>query len=150
MSARAWVLCGVLLWLGCAKPPEPEGPPPPLTAKQGLSATLPAKPLDVGEDCSAYEGNDACGSKLCLRVKPGLPPTGFCSIRCRPDDVDGCPDGPTRWRCSAVWPGPEGFVCTPEQTWKGARATWKGGPVPVRVAPMALASDVAPDAGRAP
>lgn len=137
----------LLLWASCTSVEKPAASAPePLHVGQGLTAEPPETLLQVGEACGQYEGNAACASRLCARVSPGVPPVGFCSIRCRAGDPDGCPDG---WACSAVWPGPEGSLCTPSRGWTGGRATWKGGPVPVRVPPTA-AFVHAPDAGAAP
>lgn len=108
----------------------------PLNERMGLSAAASTK-LDVGEDCSAFEGNDACSSGLCLRVAPGFPPKGFCSVSCTPDPSDdGCPDGPQgKWGCTQLWPTEQGWFCMPGKGWTADKATHKGGPVTGRKAP---------------
>lgn len=125
------VLFVAVVCCSCSKGKSVEKSPPPLGARTGLIAGLPTAKLDVGEDCSKFEGNDACVSGLCLRVKAGIPPKAFCSIRCRPQKVDQCPDGPSQWACRQVWPSEAGWVCVPDMGWTGGRATYKGGSVPL-------------------
>lgn len=141
------MICGALLACACAKEPARDAPPP-LTATQGLTAKPPAALLDVGEDCSKFAGNDACAQGVCLRVLPGIPPTGYCSVSCKPDEADACPDGPTPWACQQIWPSEQGWFCVPDLKWKGQRATLKGKPMPVKVsaapAPAAVSDGGAP------
>jgi hypothetical protein len=85
-----------------------------------------------GEECTNFKGNEGCESDLCLRVEPGDPedgmkPRGVCSISCDPSAADpGCPDGPSPWHCTQVWPSEKGWFCTPTKTWVSAKATRNG------------------------
>lgn len=125
---------GILLavaFLGCSPQAKaPAEPPPPLSARTGLTAASPATLLEVGEDCSQHASNDACAQGLCLRVEAGVPRKAFCTVRCRPADDNGCPNAPTPWSCRQIWPSEEGWVCLPQRSWTGGRATFPGGRVP--------------------
>lgn len=94
------------------------------------AAKRPTAKLKIGESCTAYEGNSACEGELCLRIAPGFPPKGFCTLKCPPGDDSVCPDGPGPWRCTQVFPSADGWACVPDQSHVSAVATRKGSPVP--------------------
>lgn len=136
------VACGVGLGNLSERGPQE---PLPLT-DHFVSALAPAGKLEVGEECTQFQGNSACESDLCLRVAPGFPPKGFCSIRCSPGDDDACPDAPTAWRCQQLFPSPDGWACAPHKSHASAKATRKGAKVfgPPRATPGASADGGAP------
>jgi hypothetical protein len=158
-------LVQVLILAGCCACPQrkdadnPNDPPPekaptPFNARMGLKEHPPSIRLKIGEDCSQYDGNDACVTgSVCLRVKPGIPPKAFCSIRCSPQGTALCPDGPTTsWACRQIWPSDQGWFCVPDLQWTGGRATYKGGSVPLptpQVAPTRTDSGVPRPLGQA-
>lgn len=116
------------------------------------STAAPFKKLEVGEDCTAFEGNSGCETDLCLRVAPGIPSRGFCSIKCAPGDDGSCPDAPASWQCRQIFPSSDGWVCAPPNTHKSGKATRRGKKVeaPARtVVPILLLSSHA-DGGSAP
>ena len=115
----------------------------PLTEQVAMTSA-PFSKLDVGEECTQYAGNEGCRSGLCLRVSPGFPPKGFCSIPCDPADSDSCPDGPTPWQCLQAYPG--WWVCAPAQTHASAVATLRGNTMPLPAKTTAVLR-ATPDAG---
>lgn len=138
MSFR--VCTGSALWWGlllaaCNPVRGPEKEPQPISMRTGLEEQGPSTKLEVGEDCTQYPGSTGCKSGLCLRVAPGLPPRGFCSIQCIPDRVDnGCPNEPgSEWRCAQLWPTEQGWFCVPGASWTSRAATYRGGAVVARV-----------------
>ncbi len=140
----------VLFLLGasaCSREATPP-PPAPLSAQTGLSEKGPSAKLEVGEDCSAFEGNDACAQGLCLRVEAGLPRKGFCTVRCKPDDANGCPDAPSKWLCRQIWPSDEGWVCVPDKNWTGRKASFPGGRIPAPIPVKVFGETI--DAGQGP
>ena len=102
--------------------------------------------LKIGEECTGYaDRNGACADGLCLSVEPNFPPKGFCSITCRPEDPEACPDGPTTpWECREAYPS--WWVCAPSKTHVSVVATLKGKKMPVPAASPVTA--VPPDAGQ--
>lgn len=108
---------------------------PVLSERMGLQAA-PARKLDVGEDCSAYAGNTACKSDLCLRVGRGFPPKGFCSVTCDPlREGKDCPDGPgPAWSCEQTYPSEFGWFCVPTRQHAGQVMKLQGREVPLPAA----------------
>ena len=112
---RALAIALGCLAFGCSQIDAREAPPrrTPLSERQGLQPA-PAAKLDIGGDCSAFEGNQGCRSDLCLRLTPGFPPRGVCSQRCPPGDDTACPlRNGARWKCVQIWPSDEGWACAP-------------------------------------
>ena len=149
----------VLVW-GCNEGAEPgrAGAPAhsgqhqqPLT-NSFVSAALPTKKLQVGEECTQYEGSSACESDLCLRVAPGFPPKGFCTLKCPPGDDTVCPDGPYEvWRCVQFFPsGADGWACAPVVTHASVVATLRGAKVPLPPKALAVAEALGMDGGGVP
>ena len=64
-------------------------------------ASSPWTKLGAGEDCTPFEGNTGCASDLCLRIAPGFPPKGVCSLKCPAGDDGACPALPT---CGPLYP----------------------------------------------
>jgi hypothetical protein len=110
-------------------------------------APLPQVKLQVGQECTQFEGNAACESDLCLRVAPGIPPKGFCSIRCNAGDDSNCPDAPSQFRCAQVFPSDNGWLCVPPSSHLSAVETLRGVKVPLPV-PRA-GPELPPDGGLA-
>jgi hypothetical protein len=135
--------CGI--GLNASKSAKDERPI--LSERLGLSAA-PAKKLDVGEECTAYEGSAACKSDLCLRVARGFPPKGFCTVTCEPAlGGKDCPDGPgPAWRCEQTWPSEFGWFCVPPKQHAGQQVKLKGAAVPLPK-PRSLASSQRSNAG---
>src|SRR4051794_19596768 len=76
--------------------------PAPLSERQGLQPA-PATRLGFAADCTQFEGNQGCASDLCLRLLPGFPSRGVCSVKCRPEDGTSCPVAKgERWICKQV------------------------------------------------
>lgn len=99
------------LLAACANPPSPESTP--VSERAGLIRG--EQGLGLGSDCTRYEGNTGCASGLCLRILPGLPPTGVCSRRCDPGRRDDCafPGAARNFECKQLWPSDQGWMCVP-------------------------------------
>jgi len=78
-----------------------------------------ARGLPLGELCRPGLVGD-CSSGLCLlrAAHPGATHDAYCSSRCR-----GQEDCPREWTCSAVLPGPDGWLCVPPAGWQPRAVT---------------------------
>jgi hypothetical protein len=144
------VVCAlsVALAVGCNQDPKDNGheatkAPEPLNERMGLTSAKPSTRLEIGEECTQFADNDACKSGLCLRTEPGFPPKGFCSNKCKPNALDdGCPDSPSRWQCSQLWPSADGWFCVPRKGWVSAKATHNGLAQPTSGQPSVIAPTI--------
>lgn len=129
----AWMMATSVL-AACSSEAKKAPPPPMLSERLGLRAP-PEEKLPVGGDCTAFEGSSGCASNLCLRLTPGFPPRGVCSMRCGAVEPtsslnDGglslaeapTPDVPCpivegrQWVCEQILPRRSGFVCVPPRS----------------------------------
>jgi hypothetical protein len=135
-GCRTLVVASLTLFSACDDRTEPPPQPAVLSERLGLRPA-PSPKLPIGGDCTEYEGSTGCASEVCLRLTPGFPPRGVCSVRCGPvEPTPSLPDGGStpaderaplgcpvvkgeQWVCEQVLPRRTGFLCLPPRSTLG-------------------------------